>query len=130
MLALEFTKQFKTSQNSEMKKLFTFLIVSTLMSCNSPYREVKSIDEINGVWKSNLETLTIDVEEMLIKSDLDSIHKILTYRHYDKSKITVSKGSVFFYDARVFIKEDGSAINIYKENTDAIVEFQKLLKIK
>jgi len=125
-LVLEFTRLFKTNQNSEMNKLIAFLIVSTLISCNSPYREMKSIDEINGVWKSNLETLTINVEEMLIKSDLDSFQKILTHRHYDKSKITVSRGSVFFYDAQVFIKEDGSAIKIDKENAEIVIEFKKI----
>ena len=61
-LVQEFTRLFKTNQNSEMNKLIAFLIVSTLISCNSPYREMKSIDEIDGVART--ETM-ISLEESI-----------------------------------------------------------------
>ncbi|MBC8395479.1 MAG: hypothetical protein H8E16_00070, partial [Flavobacteriales bacterium] len=40
------------------------------------------------------------------------LYWVLTSRHYDKPSITVSSGSVMFYDARVSINDSKNSIKI------------------
>ena len=56
--------------------------------------------------------MKIDTDKMTISYNKDSMTLILSSRPYDRSKITVSSGSVMYFDAHVYINNNGSTIRI------------------
>ena len=81
-----------------MKQLLILFIFFSFFSCQETFSEIKNITEIEGDWESEFETISIDTDKMTITVN-DSLYWVLTSRHYDKPSITVSSGSVMFYDA-------------------------------
>jgi hypothetical protein len=98
-----------------MRAVFFFLLSCTLVSCSNDFREITSISEIEGFWENDKESFFVDVEKMILVYP-DSTRLTLSTRVYDRSKIIVSSGSVIWYDAHVFINDDGSSIKISKIN--------------
>ncbi|MDA9373651.1 hypothetical protein N9R30_01915, partial [Flavobacteriaceae bacterium] len=83
-----------------MKKILTLLILLSFLSCQDTFLEIKNIEEIEGDWESEFESISVDTDKMMITVN-DTVYLVLTSRHYDKPLITVSSGSVMYYDARV-----------------------------
>jgi hypothetical protein len=50
---------------------------------------------------------------------------VLTSRYYDRSLITVSIGSVFFFDAKVFINNNKTAIKLKKNSSENLITYYK-----
>ena len=112
MLVQVFIKRLKTSQSRFMKKLISLFFLLFLFSCSNSFEKLKSIDQLEGSWQSKDDIIKIDTDKMTIYYTKDSLALILSSRPYDRSKITVSSGSVMYFDAHVYIKEGGSAIRI------------------
>jgi len=126
MPAPEYIKQLRIGQSSMIKKIVSLFVLTLLIACNNSFDKIKSIDEINGKWKSSNQIIEVNTEEMTIKFGLDSIPLILTSRTYDRSKITVSTGPIMFFDAHVYINNDGSKIRIDKINVDESAVYEKI----
>jgi hypothetical protein len=109
-----------------IKKTLSLLILAFLVSCNNSFRKIKSIDEINGSWKSSNQLMEINTTDMTVQFGVDSITLILTSRTYDRSKITVSTGPIMFFDAHVYINSDGSKIRIDKINVNESAVYEKI----
>ena len=107
-----FIKRLKTSQSRFMKKLITLFFLLFLFSCSNSFEKLKSIDQLEGSWQSKDDIIKIDTDKMTIYYTKDSLALILSSRPYDRSKITVSSGSIMYFDAHVYIKENGSIIRI------------------
>ena len=98
-----------------MKKILTLLILLSFLSCQDSFLEIKNIEEIEGDWESELESISVDTDKMMITVN-DTVYLVLTSRHYDKPLITVSSGSVMYYDARVSINKSKNSIKIKRIN--------------
>ena len=112
MLVRVFIKRLKTSQSRFMKKLISLFFLLFLFSCSNSFEKLKSIDQLEGSWQSKDDIIKIDTDKMTIYYTKDSLALILSSRPYDRSKITVSSGSIMYFDAHVYIKENGSTIRI------------------
>ncbi len=99
-----------------IKRILFFLIFFTLISCDNSFKKIESINQIDGKWRSSFETLHIDTEKMILKKEGDSINYILTSRAYDYSQITVSSGSIMFYDGTVFTNYNNDMMKIIRKN--------------
>jgi|TARA_B100001142_G_scaffold62934_1_gene62190 hypothetical protein len=95
-----------------MKKIVLILLLFFVVSCNSSFEKLKSIDQLEGRWESKKDIIKIDTDKMTISYNKDSMTLILSSRPYDRSKITVSSGSVMYFDAHVYINNNGSTIRI------------------
>ena len=95
-----------------MKKIVLILLVFFVVSCKSSFEKLKSIDQLEGRWESKKDIIKIDTDKMTISYNKDSMTLILSSRPYDRSKITVSSGSVMYFDAHVYINNNGSTIRI------------------
>ena len=115
MHVLAFLKQLKVSLPSLTKAVFLVFFLFTFFSCSEDYRKISSISEIEGFWGNDKKSFRVDVEKMIITCS-DSTLLTLTSRLYDRSKITVSTGSIMLFDAYVFIDSSGSSIKISKIN--------------
>jgi hypothetical protein len=115
MHVLAFLKQLKVSLPSLTKTVFLVFFLFTFFSCSEDYRKISSISEIEGFWGNDKKSFRVDVEKMIITCS-DSTLLTLTSRLYDRSKITVSTGSIMLFDAYVFIDSSGSSIKISKIN--------------
>ena len=115
MHVLAFLKQLKVSLPSLTKTVFLVFFLFTFFSCSEDYRKISSISEIEGFWGNDKKYFRVDVEKMIITCS-DSTLLTLTSRLYDRSKITVSTGSIMLFDAYVFIDSSGSSIKISKIN--------------
>jgi hypothetical protein len=115
MHVLAFLKQLKVSLPSLTKTVFLVFFLFTFFSCSEDYRKISSISEIAGFWGNDKKSFRVDVEKMIITCS-DSTLLTLTSRLYDRSKITVSTGSIMLFDAYVFIDSSGSSIKISKIN--------------
>ena len=98
-----------------MRTLFLLFCLVTFISCSEDFRKITAISEISGLWEGEKGSLLIDTDEMTIRYK-DSTVVVLTSRSYDRSKITVSSGSIMFFDAHVYINRVGSTIKIDKIN--------------
>ena len=107
-----------------MKKLLTFFVLFTFISCQESFSEIKNISEIEGNWESEFENISIDTDKMMITVN-DTINLVLSSRHYDKPLITVSSGSVMFYDARVSINDSKNSIRIKRINEPVEITYLK-----
>ena len=107
-----------------MKKLLTFFVLFTFVSCQESFSEIKNISEIEGNWESEFENISIDTDKMMITVN-DTINLVLSSRHYDKPLITVSSGSVMFYDARVSINNSKNSIKIKRINEPVEITYLK-----
>jgi hypothetical protein len=107
-----------------MKQLLTLFIFFSFFSCQETFSEIKNITEIEGDWESEFETISIDTDKMTITVN-DTLYWVLTSRHYDKPSITVSSGSVMFYDARVSINESKNSIKIKRINEPKEITYLK-----
>lgn len=96
-------------------KTLLLMFICVCFSCSNDFRKITAISEIDGSWGNNKESFLINTNKMTIHYP-DSTFLVLTSRTYDRSKITVSSGSVIFFDAHVFINSDGSSIKINKIN--------------
>ena len=95
-----------------MKKIVLIILLFFAFSCNNSFEKLKSIDQLEGSWESKKDIIKIDTDKMTISYNKDSMTLILSSRPYDRSKITVSSGSVMYFDAHVYINNDGSTIRI------------------
>ncbi|MDB4050181.1 hypothetical protein OAR38_00495 [Flavobacteriaceae bacterium] len=107
-----------------MKKTLTLLILLSFISCQDTFSEIKNIKEIEGDWESELESISVDTDKMIITVN-DTVYLVLTSRHYDKPLITVSSGSVMYYDARVSINESKNSIKIKRINEPLEITYLK-----
>ena len=107
-----------------MKKLLTLLILLSFLSCQETFSEIKNIKEIEGDWESEFESISVDTDKMIITVN-DTVYLVLTSRHYDKPLITVSSGSVMYYDARVSINESKNSIKIKRINEPLEITYLK-----
>lgn len=107
-----------------MKKILTLLILLSFLSCQDTFLEIKNIEEIEGDWESELESISVDTDKMIITVN-DTVYLVLTSRHYDKPLITVSSGSVMYYDARVSINESKNSIKIKRINEPLEITYLK-----
>ena len=107
-----FTKRLKISPSRFMKRLIPLFLLLFLFSCDDSFEKLKSIDQLEGSWQSKNDTIKIDTDKMTIYYAKDSLPLILSSRPYDRSKITVSSGSIMYFDAHVYIKKSGSTIRI------------------
>jgi hypothetical protein len=107
-----------------MKKTLTLLILLSFISCKDTFSEIKNIKEIEGDWESELESISVDTDKMIITVN-DTVYLVLTSRHYDKPLITVSSGSVMYYDARVSINESKNSIKIKRINEPLEITYLK-----
>ncbi|MDB4086518.1 hypothetical protein N9523_02435 [Flavobacteriaceae bacterium] len=107
-----------------MKKTLTLLILLSFISCQDTFSEIKNIKEIEGDWESELESISVDTDKMIITMN-DTVYLVLTSRHYDKPLITVSSGSVMYYDARVSINESKNSIKIKRINEPLEITYLK-----
>ena len=107
-----------------MKKTLTLLILLSFISCQDTFSEIKNIKEIEGDWESELESISVDTDKMIITVN-DTVYLVLTSRHYDKPLITVSSGSVMYYDARVSIDESKNSIKIKRINEPLEITYLK-----
>jgi len=98
-----------------MKKIFLILMFISFYSCQENFSEITNIKEFEGSWESEFENISIDTDKMMITVN-DTINLVLSSRHYDKPLITVSSGSVMFYDARVSINNSKNSIKIKRIN--------------
>ena len=107
-----------------MKKTLTLLILLSFISCQDTFSEIKNIKEIEGDWESEFESISVDTDKMMITVN-DTVYLVLTSRHYDKPLITVSSGSVMYYDARVSINESKNSIKIKRINEPLEITYLK-----
>ena len=107
-----------------MKKILTLLIVLSFLSCQDSFLEIKNIEEIEGDWESEFESISVDTDKMMITVN-DTVYLVLTSRHYDKPLITVSSGSVMYYDARVSINKSKNSIKIKRINEPIEITYLK-----
>jgi len=107
-----------------MKKILTLLILLSFLSCQDSFLEIKNIEEIEGDWESEFESISVDTDKMMITVN-DTVYLVLTSRHYDKPLITVSSGSVMYYDARVSINESKNSIKIKRINEPLEITYLK-----
>ena len=107
-----------------MKKILTLLILLSFLSCQDTFLEIKNIEEIEGDWESEFESISVDTDKMMITVN-DTVYLVLTSRHYDKPLITVSSGSVMYYDARVSINESKNSIKIKRINEPIEITYLK-----
>ena len=107
-----------------MKKLLMFFMFFSIISCQENFSEIKNISEIEGNWESEFENISIDTDKMMITVN-DTINLVLSSRHYDKPLITVSSGSVMFYDARVSINDSKNSIKIKRINEPVEITYLK-----
>ena len=107
-----------------MKRLLMFFVLLTFVSCQESFSEIKNISEIEGNWESEFENISIDTDKMMITVN-DTINLVLSSRHYDKPLITVSSGSVMFYDARVSINDSKNSIRIKRINEPVEITYLK-----
>lgn len=107
-----------------MKQLLTLFIFFSFFSCQETFSEIKNIEEIEGDWESELESISVDTDKMIITVN-DTVYLVLTSRHYDKPLITVSSGSVMYYDARVSINESKNSIKIKRINEPLEITYLK-----
>ena len=107
-----------------MKKILTLLILLSFLSCQDSFLEIKNIDEIEGDWESEFESISVDTDKMMITVN-DTVYLVLTSRHYDKPLITVSSGSVMYYDARVSINKSKNSIKIKRINEPIEITYLK-----
>lgn len=107
-----------------MKKIFLFLMFISFYSCQENFSEITNIKEIEGSWESEFENISIDTDKMMITVN-DTINLVLSSRHYDKPLITVSSGSVMFYDARVSINNSKNSIKIKRINEPIEITYLK-----
>ena len=107
-----------------MKKLVYITLLFTFFSCQESFSELEKVNDIDGVWVSDEETFYINTEEMKISINY-TIPLVLTSRYYDRSLITVSIGSVFFFDAKVFINNDKTAIKLKKNSSENLITYHK-----
>jgi len=115
MHVLAFLKQSKVNPISLTRTILLLFSLFVLLSCGEDYKKISSISQIEGFWENDEESFFVDVEKMILVY-ADSTRLILSTRVYDRSKIIVSSGSVMYYDAHVFINDDGSSIKISKIN--------------
>ena len=101
-----------------------FFVLLTFVSCQENFSEIKNISEIEGNWESEFENISIDTDKMMITVN-DTINLVLSSRHYDKPLITVSSGSVMFYDARVSINDSKNSIKIKRINEPVEITYLK-----
>ena len=85
---------------------------------------LKNIEEIEGDWESEFESISVDTDKMMITVN-DTVYLVLTSRHYDKPLITVSSGSVMYYDARVSINKSKNSIKIKRINEPIEITYLK-----
>jgi hypothetical protein len=107
-----------------MKKILTLLILLSFLSCQDSFLEIKNIEEIEGDWESEFESISVDTDKMMITVN-DTVYLVLTSRHYDKPLITVSSGSVMYYDARVSINKSKNSIKIKRINEPLEITYLK-----
>ena len=107
-----------------MKKILTLLILLSFLSCQDSFLEIKNIEEIEGDWESEFESISVDTDKMMITVN-DTVYLVLTSRHYDKPLITVSSGSVMYYDARVSINKSKNSIKIKRINEPIEITYFK-----
>jgi len=107
-----------------MKKILTLLILLSFLSCQDTFSEIKNIEEIEGDWESEFESISVDTDKMMITVN-DTVYLVLTSRHYDKPLITVSSGSVMYYDARVSINKSKNSIKIKRINEPIEITYLK-----
>ena len=107
-----------------MKKILTLLILLSFLSCQDSFLEIKNIEEIEGDWESEFESMSVDTDKMMITVN-DTVYLVLTSRHYDKPLITVSSGSVMYYDARVSINKSKNSIKIKRINEPIEITYLK-----
>ena len=107
-----------------MKKTLTLLILLSFISCQDTFSEIKNIKEIEGDWESEFESISVDTDKMMITVN-DTVYLVLTSRHYDKPLITVSSGSVMYYDARVSINKSKNSIKIKRINEPIEITYLK-----
>ena len=107
-----------------MKKILTLLILLSFLSCQDTFLEIKNIEEIEGDWESEFESISVDTDKMIITVN-DTVYLVLTSRHYDKPLITVSSGSVMYYDARVSINKSKNSIKIKRINEPIEITYLK-----
>ena len=107
-----------------MKKILTLLILLSFLSCQYSFLEIKNIEEIEGDWESEFESISVDTDKMMITVN-DTVYLVLTSRHYDKPLITVSSGSVMYYDARVSINKSKNSIKIKRINEPIEITYLK-----
>jgi hypothetical protein len=107
-----------------MKKILTLLILLSFLSCQDTFLEIKNIEEIEGDWESEFESISVDTDKMMITVN-DTVYLVLTSRHYDKPLITVSSGSVMYYDARVSINKSKNSIKIKRINEPIEITYLK-----
>jgi len=107
-----------------MKKILTLLILLSFLSCQDSFLEIKNIEEIEGDWESEFESISVDTDKMMITVN-DTVYLVLTSRHYDKPLITVSSGIVMYYDARVSINESKNSIKIKRINEPLEITYLK-----
>jgi len=107
-----------------MKKILTLLILLSFLSCQDTFLEIKNIEEIEGDWESEFESISVDTDKMMITVN-DTVYLVLTSRHYDKPLITVSSGSIMYYDARVSINKSKNSIKIKRINEPIEITYLK-----
>ena len=107
-----------------MKKLLMFFMFFSIISCQENFSEIKNIIEIEGDWESEYENISVDTDKMIITVN-DTVNLVLSSRHYDKPLITVSSGSVMFYDARVSINKSKNSIKIKRINEPVEITYFK-----
>jgi len=107
-----------------MKKILTLLTLLSFLSCQDSFLEIKNIEEIEGDWESEFESISVDTDKMMITVN-DTVYLVLTSRHYDKPLITVSSGSVMYYDARVSINKSKNSIKIKRINEPIEITYLK-----
>ncbi|MBT7573024.1 MAG: hypothetical protein HN629_01370, partial [Flavobacteriaceae bacterium] len=49
-----------------MKKILTLLILLSFLSCQDTFLEIKNIEEIEGDWESEFESISVDTDKMMI----------------------------------------------------------------
>ena len=107
-----------------MKQLLILFILFSFFSCQDSFLEIKNIEEIEGDWESEFESISVDTDKMMITVN-DTVYLVLTSRHYDKPLITVSSGSVMYYDARVSINKSKNSIKIKRINEPIEITYLK-----
>ena len=105
-----------------MKKFIYLTLFSLFFSCSESFVELKKVSDLEGTWESKEETLFINTEEMKIRIN-DTIPLVLSSRAYDRSLITVSIGSVFFFDAKVYINNDKTKIKMKKTSSEDVITY-------
>ena len=70
-----------------MKKIVLILLLFFVVSCNSSFEKLKSIDQLEGRWESKKDIIKIDTDKMTISYNKDSMTLILSSRPYDRSKL-------------------------------------------